>query len=173
MNHTKQTHRQLRSDKNPDMYTNTEPKREIKDSHSMLPPKLVWELMAIRKQLPAPRKKKSITFVGITVIRQFHESESETWIHIQQDNSFSLGEKCHFGKQPAFSQRTTQTAFMFKQVCFLILWQRQIIHLRHVAVDFCDGSHRSLTSQSIGTPMTNTGIGVSPPLLTQPSGVAS
>lgn len=54
------------------MYTNAEPKKEIKDSHSMLLPKLVSELMAMRKQLPAPREK-SITFVGITVIHQFHE----------------------------------------------------------------------------------------------------
>lgn len=34
----------------------------------------------------------------------------------QTDNSFTLGEECHFGKQPAFSQHATRTLFMFKQV---------------------------------------------------------
>lgn len=192
------------------MYRNTEPKREIKNSHSMLLPKLVWELMAIRKQLPAPRKKNQSHLLELELFTNFmrrewdmnlHTAQSRfmglgavetvsrvwtdrllAWCHKmsnllavptapllrQTDNSFNSGEECHFGKQPAFSQRTTWTPFTFKQVCFLILWQRPMIPCRHAPVDFCDGSHRSVTSQSVGTPLTKAGIGVSPPLLTQP-----
>lgn len=132
------------------MYTNAEPKKEIKDSHSMLLPKLVSELMAMRKQLPAPRKKSHLLefqlftnfmrrewdmnshtahsrFMGLGAV----ETVSRVWtdrllarchkkpnllavptapLLRQTDNSFTLGEECHFGNQPAFSQRANPNA---------------------------------------------------------------
>lgn len=129
VNRTKTPHRQLASDTNPNMYTNTESKREIKDSHSMLLPKL-WELMAMRKQLPAPRKK-SITFVGITVTHQVHETRARhefTYSTFTVDGTWYRRRSQSCVNRPAPGLTDGQLFHLWRRVS---LWKRASIFSTH------------------------------------------